>query len=103
MKSKTATTTDESSVLLASSSGGAGAPTPQQAFYSGDLEASKGAHDQARNGCAHGEEAHQKGGDYLKALIFGGLDGILTSVSSELSSEAKRICKHTPSSDVMCS
>lgn len=32
----------------------------------------------ARTGQAH-EEAHSGQGDYLKAMVFGGLDGILTS------------------------
>ena len=32
----------------------------------------------ARAGQAH-EEAHSEQGDYLKAMVFGGLDGILTS------------------------
>eukprot|EP00752_Nemacystus_decipiens_P008012 g7159.t1 len=43
----------------------------------GDQQASRLLHD-ARAGQAH-DEAHSEQGDYLKAMVFGGLDGILTS------------------------
>ncbi|CAM9428908.1 unnamed protein product [Sphacelaria rigidula] len=49
----------------------------RNAFASGDQEASRLLHD-ARAGQRH-EESHSESGDYLKAVVFGGLDGILTS------------------------
>lgn len=49
----------------------------QSAYASADLEASRAFHDGRSAGQA--VEDHQTGGDFLKALIFGGLDGILTS------------------------
>ncbi|CAM9231413.1 unnamed protein product [Pylaiella littoralis] len=49
----------------------------RNAFMAGDQQASRLLHD-ARAGQPH-DEAHSKQGDYLKAMVFGGLDGILTS------------------------
>lgn len=49
----------------------------RNAFASGDQQASRLLHD-ARAGQRH-EESHSDSGDYLKAMVFGGLDGILTS------------------------
>ncbi|CAN0086207.1 unnamed protein product [Ectocarpus sp. 6 AP-2014] len=49
----------------------------RNAFMTGDQQASRLLHD-ARAGQAH-DEAHSEKGDYLKAMVFGGLDGILTS------------------------
>ncbi|CAM9326981.1 unnamed protein product [Phaeothamnion confervicola] len=49
----------------------------QRAYATGDAEASRLLHD-ARAGQAH-EEDHSNSGEYLKSMIFGGLDGILTS------------------------
>ena len=46
-----------------------------QAFATGDIEASIAAHD-AR--CSH-DEAHSKAGGYIKSIVFGGLDGIITT------------------------
>lgn len=47
----------------------------RKAFYDGqDTTASRTFHDTREN-----NEMHQTGGGFLKPLIFGGLDGILTS------------------------
>jgi len=52
-------------------------PTDAHSAYSDkDVEASMAYHTGRHE---HGEENHQSGGDKLKAIIFGGLDGILTS------------------------
>ena len=48
----------------------------QSAFASGDLSASKSAHD-ANKGAA--TEKHRGGGDLIKSITFGGLDGIITT------------------------
>ena len=51
--------------------------TPRQAFEGHDPEASRIAHDNRRKDPS--EEGHQTEGGLLKPVIFGGLDGILTS------------------------
>lgn len=55
--------------------------TPRQAFEGADAEASRLAHDRKSqtNGSSSSEEGHQTEGGFLKPVIFGGLDGILTS------------------------
>lgn len=50
--------------------------TARVAFDKGDAEASKSYHDSKH---AASEEGHQTEGGFLKPIIFGGLDGILTS------------------------
>ena len=50
-------------------------PTARTAFVSGDTEASRKYHENKTKS----EEAHQSEGGFLKPIIFGGLDGILTS------------------------
>ena len=53
---------------------------PRSAYESNDVESSRNYHnDRHLYGHGEAEEAHQQAGDYLKASIFGGLDGILTS------------------------
>lgn len=47
------------------------------AFDKGDAELSREVHS---NGMA--PEQHQEGGDYLKGIVFGGLDGIITAFAS---------------------
>ena len=42
---------------------------PGRIIHEQKLQAKQGAHD----------EAHDSAGDYVKSMIFGGLDGILTS------------------------
>jgi len=64
---------DEESNLLAQKNIGA-----RQAFEHYDATASKAFHD-SKNSPKKNDEQHQKEGDNLKAFIFGGLDGILTS------------------------
>jgi len=56
------------------------------AYESYDATASRAYHESKSYECSNGdkgnrinEETHQKAGDNLKAVIFGGLDGILTS------------------------
>ena len=52
------------------------------AYLSADATSSKNYHDvRSSNGLLgiSAEEGHRTQGDYLKALVFGGLDGILTS------------------------
>ena len=51
-------------------------------FLSGDAEASRSYHQSKlsnKTGHAASEEGHQTEGGFLKPIIFGGLDGILTS------------------------
>lgn len=56
--------------------------TARTTFLSGDAEASRfyheNKHHQDRSHAAS-EEGHQSEGGFLKPIIFGGLDGILTS------------------------
>mmetsp|Transcript_24769 Transcript_24769/g.41895 ORF Transcript_24769/g.41895 Transcript_24769/m.41895 type:complete len:292 (+) Transcript_24769:47-922(+) len=49
----------------------------REAFDNVDPEISRQIHD-SRNPDTMAEECHQEGGGYLKAIVFGGLDGILT-------------------------
>lgn len=51
--------------------------TAREAFESGDIKQSKDYHDIKNNEST--EESHQTEGGLLKPVIFGGLDGILTS------------------------
>lgn len=53
--------------------------TPRSAFYSGDKEASVRSHEARKGNVVRSEEEHSAAGDRLKAITFGGLDGILTS------------------------
>mmetsp|Transcript_3722 Transcript_3722/g.7241 ORF Transcript_3722/g.7241 Transcript_3722/m.7241 type:complete len:290 (+) Transcript_3722:128-997(+) len=50
----------------------------RKAFEANSAEASKNYHDKRHEG-KQNEEAHQEEGGMLKPMIFGGLDGILTS------------------------
>lgn len=52
-------------------------PTARKAYESTDLEASRNYHD-SKKGTTN-DEPHKTGGGILKPMIFGGLDGILTS------------------------
>ena len=45
------------------------------AFEARDVEASREAHD------TKAPEKHQSGGDYVKSMVYGGLDGIITMFS----------------------
>ena len=60
--------TTENSALL---------PDARASFVTGDLEASRKYHENKQQ--HNTEEAHQTEGGLLKPIIFGGLDGILTS------------------------
>jgi len=50
----------------------------RSSYQTSDTDASKLFHD-SRSTTQSAEEGHMQQGDYLKACIFGGLDGILTS------------------------
>jgi hypothetical protein len=51
----------------------------RDAFAAGDLEASAAAH-RAKAGIVSSPEQHGgAGSDYIKSIVFGGLDGIITS------------------------
>ena len=54
------------------------ATTARNAFDEGDAEASRSYHDNRHSKHAS-EDGHQTEGAKLKPIIFGGLDGILTS------------------------
>eukprot|EP00814_Leptocylindrus_danicus_P005135 CAMPEP_0116019472 /NCGR_PEP_ID=MMETSP0321-20121206/9259_1 /TAXON_ID=163516 /ORGANISM="Leptocylindrus danicus var. danicus, Strain B650" /LENGTH=276 /DNA_ID=CAMNT_0003490053 /DNA_START=39 /DNA_END=866 /DNA_ORIENTATION=+ len=56
-----------------------GQSTAREAFEKYDTSASRTYHDVRHTSNQSSEEMHQKEGDNLKAIIFGGLDGILTS------------------------
>jgi hypothetical protein len=49
----------------------------RQAYDNVDPQFSRQIHD-SRTPESMAEECHQEGGGYLKAIVFGGLDGILT-------------------------
>jgi hypothetical protein len=52
--------------------------SPRQAYKKGDLEASRMAHDKKLTEALNPPpEMHSSAGFYVKALVFGGLDGIL--------------------------
>mmetsp|Transcript_37593 Transcript_37593/g.49544 ORF Transcript_37593/g.49544 Transcript_37593/m.49544 type:complete len:279 (+) Transcript_37593:172-1008(+) len=55
-----------------------GAHDARNAYYNLDPEASRIIHDNRAAQGGH-TESHKDGGEYVKAMIFGGLDGILTS------------------------
>lgn len=67
--------TEETSLLEANGENKRGSVTARQAFEGADATASRVYH-QTKN---TSEEAHQTEGGLLKPIIFGGLDGILTS------------------------
>ena len=72
------TTTETTPLVVAAAAAAAAADNARQAFDKLDTEASRQYHD---NKTKHksSEEAHQTEGAALKPVIFGGLDGILTS------------------------
>ena len=51
----------------------------REAYASGSVDASRAAHNLAANGGGMASEEHESGGGRLKGVVFGGLDGILTS------------------------
>ena len=68
----TAAASDEKTPLVAAGT------TARSTFLQGDAEASRRYHD-SKHQHAASEEGHQSEGGFLKPIIFGGLDGILTS------------------------
>jgi len=73
MSSTNSTKPDESTNLLVNDD------SARKAFEGSDIEASRNYHDTRHNTTQPQEEPHKTGGGLLKPLIFGGLDGILTS------------------------
>jgi len=67
--------TDENTALIENTTNGSKFAKARIAFKEGDVEKSRNFHD----GKCRNEEPHQDGGGLLKAIVFGGLDGILTS------------------------
>jgi len=55
--------------------------SPKEAFQVGDVEASKRAHDKNKEDKKEKDESHisLQGGDKLKSIVYGGLDGIITT------------------------
>ena len=51
--------------------------TPREAYQQKDIEASKAAHEQRKGHV----ETHRQGGEYVKSMVYGGLDGILEMFS----------------------
>jgi VIT1/CCC1 family predicted Fe2+/Mn2+ transporter len=49
----------------------------REAYLKQDTEASRLAHETAKENI----EKHKKGGEFLKSLVYGGLDGIITTFS----------------------
>jgi len=48
----------------------------RKSYKAKDVDASKKAHDALMS---HSEESHQKAGEFLKSIVFGGMDGIVTT------------------------
>jgi hypothetical protein len=65
--------TDEETTLLPSSE------VARKAFEGHDVDASRKYHDNTNANESPSEDWHQSEGGFLKPIIFGGLDGILTS------------------------
>ena len=68
----------------------------RNAYTSGDAEASRNHHDAKllnnnNNNISNSEEGHQTAGQSLKPIIFGGLDGILTSFAIVAGSAGGRL------------
>ena len=66
----------------------------RNAYTSGDVEASRNHHDaklMAAAAAVNSEEGHQTAGQSLKPIIFGGLDGILTSFAIVAGSAGGRL------------
>jgi len=58
----------------------ASAATPKEAFAARDADASRAAHDARR--AAATEDHGGAGSDFVKSLVFGGLDGVITTFST---------------------
>lgn len=65
----------------------------RSAFSSGDAEASRAAHEQP--GVPTATEVHAKGGEFVKSLVFGGLDGIITTFAIVAASEGGDLSQNT--------
>jgi VIT1/CCC1 family predicted Fe2+/Mn2+ transporter len=80
---------NETTGLLSSNNGTSADKTAREAFDEGDMEASRKYHDMKSN--VESKEAHQTEGGLLKPIIFGGLDGILTSFAIVAGSAGGRL------------
>jgi len=61
------------SLTASTSSTGSRTQLTRSAYELGDVEASKQAHK------TQPVEKHKKGGEFVKGIVYGGLDGIVTS------------------------
>eukprot|EP01137_Pigoraptor_chileana_P016978 Opistho-2@6151 len=65
----------------------------RQSYAAGNVEASMAAHSAAKSTST---EAHQKGaGEYIKAIVFGGLDGIVTTFAVVVAAVAAGMSRDT--------
>ena len=69
--------TEETTLLVKTGENKRGSVTAREAFEGADATASRAYHEDKIKGAS--TEAHQTEGGLLKPVIFGGLDGILTS------------------------
>lgn len=74
----TTTSSSETTPLNGGTSSKPSAAVARSLYQGEDVEGSRKYHE-AKSNASSGEEAHQSEGGFMKPIIFGGLDGILTS------------------------